>query len=364
MKTTELIATITLPKLPKIGCRTARKLIRHFGSATAVFEDINRTNAKPFASLAAIFKRPEVKQLWQAAEKEVALLEQKNISWVAHTDAAFPLALNQCPDAPLVLFGSGQPFPTTTRIISIVGTREPSADGKAFVRQLMATLAPYNPIIVSGFAYGIDIEAQLAALENNLITYGCLGHGILNCYPQKHKKYRMRIEENGGFLTEYWAHDPLRRGHFLQRNRIIAGLAQATIVVESKSKGGALTTAEYALGYERDLFAVPGRPNDHAAQGCLALIKSRKAECITSGEDVARILGWQKQTKIAPQRQLFVALNDKEKHVIKHMSTSPKHIDLIALEAALKVSELSSLLFQLEMKGVVMAQAGKQFKLT
>jgi DNA processing protein len=231
------------------------------------------------------------------------------------------------------------------------------------VRQLVESLASYQPIIVSGFAYGIDIAAQLAAVENNLITYGCLGHGILNCYPNKHLKHRKKIEAQGGFLTELWSHEQIQRAHFLQRNRIIAGLAQATIVVESKSKGGALTTAAYALGYERDVFAVPGRPNDTVAQGCLELIKTQKATCITSGEDVAKLLGWKKEKATAPQRQLFVILSDKEKQVVKHMSATPKHIDLIALDASLKISEISSLLFQLEMKGVVMAQAGKLFKL-
>jgi len=144
------------------------------------------------SSIAAVFKRPEAKLVWEAAEKEVARIEAHDISWMAHSDPDFPIALNRCPDAPLVLFGSGQPFPNTTRVINIVGTRQPSADGKAFVRQLLESLAPYQPIIVSGFAYGIDIAAQVAAVENNLIAYGCLGHGILNCYPNKHLKHRKK----------------------------------------------------------------------------------------------------------------------------------------------------------------------------
>ena len=179
----------------------------------------------------------------------------------------------------------------------------------------------------------------------------------------KHLKQRKKIDAQGGFLTELWSHEQIKRAHFLQRNRIIAGLGQATIVVESKSKGGALTTAAYALSYKRDVFAVPGMPNDNVAHGCLGLIKTQKATCITCGEDVAKLLGWKKEKATAPQRQLFVILSDKEKQVIKHISATPKHIDLIALDASLKISEISSLLFQLEMKGVVMAQAGKLFKL-
>lgn len=362
MEKTELIATLALPKMPKVGCITARKLIRHFGSAAAVFENIKHTNESPYQSISKVFKGPEKHQVVRAAEKEVALMEKCNINWISYLDTAFPTPLNLCADAPLVLFYSGQPFPPTTRVVSIVGTRQPSAQGKAFVKQLVAELAPYQPIIVSGFAYGIDIEAQLAALDNGLVTFGCFGHGILGCYPKQHTRYRKRIEETGGFLSEVWANEPFQRSHFLQRNRIIAGLAQATIIVESREKGGALTTAQYALSYQRDVFAAPGRPTDATASGCLELIKNRQAECITSGEDVARALGWKQQQNPAPQPKLFVELNEKEKWVLSHMSNAPKHIDLIALDATLRVSEVASVLFQLEMKGVVMAQAGKQFK--
>lgn len=362
MKKSELIATLALPRLSKIGCITSRKLIRHFGSATEVFERIPRTNEKKWKPLKKVFEQQETGRVLSAAEKEVALIEKQNIHWVAHSHPEFPSSLNQCMDAPLVLFYSGQAFPNTTRVISIVGTRQPSLHGREFVKKLVKELAPYEPVIVSGFAYGIDIEAQLAALENGLITYSCLGHGILGCYPKEHLKYRKKIEEKGGFFSEVWAKEPFQRAHFLQRNRIIAGLAQATVLVESRAKGGALTTAQYALGYQRDVFAVPGKPADITAQGCLNLIKNRKAECITTGEDVARILGWHQHQKVTAQPKLFIELNEKEKKVLEHMGQSPKHIDLIALDATLKVSEVASILFQLEIKGVVMAQAGKQFR--
>lgn len=295
MTHSELVATLALTRLPKIGCITARKLIRYFGSATAVFEEIHRTNNVSFQALIPVFKSSNVQPILDSAKKEVEVIETHNIRWVTHSDATFPASLNQCSDAPLVLFYSGKPFPITTRIVSVVGTRQPSSHGKAFIQKLVASLAPYQPIIVSGFAYGVDIEAQLAALEHGLSTYACLAHGILQCYPKQHNTYRKRIEESGGFLTEYWTKESFQRTHFLQRNRIIAGLAQATIVVESRQKGGALTTAQYALGYQRDVLAIPGRPTDLASGGCIKLIKNRQAECITNGEDVARILGWGKR---------------------------------------------------------------------
>jgi len=362
MKKTDLIATLALPKMPQIGCITARKLIRHFGNASAVFENVIHARESQFQAVANVFRRTEKHHIIANAEKEVALMEKRHINWIAYSDVNFPASLNQCGDAPLVLFYSGQSFPKTTRIVSIVGTRQASTHGRAFVSQLVEELSPYQPIIVSGFAYGIDIEAQLAALDNGLVTFGCFGHGILGCYPKQHAKYRKRIEETGGFLSEIWASEPFQRSHFLQRNRIIAGLAQATIIVESREKGGALTTAKYALNYQRDVFAMPGRPNDATANGCLELIKTRQAECITCGEDVARALGWKQQHKPTPQPTLFIELNKKEKWVLSHINSAPKHIDLIALDAKLRVSEIASILFQLEMKGVVMAQAGKQFK--
>lgn len=364
MTDAELVATLALTKLPKVGCITARKLIRYFGSAQAVFDKIHAT-ANPYSkTISNAFKQVAVDTALLAAEKEVARIQKHHINWIDFRQESYPSTLNQCSDAPLVLFYSGQPIPNTTRIISVVGTRQPSHQGRVFVRKLIEELAAFNPVIVSGFAYGIDIEAQLAARENNLITYGCLGHGILNCYPKEHIKYRSDIEQTGGFLSEFWSNEAFQRTHFLRRNRIIAGLAQATIVVESKNKGGALTTAYYALGYQREVFAVPGRPDDMAAQGCIDLIKTQQAACITSGIDVANALGWTEQTKPIYQPKLFVELNDKEKLVLAHMSEIPKHIDLIALEASIKVGEVASLLFQLEMKGAVVAQAGKQFKTT
>ena len=203
MKTSELMPPLYCPNFPS-GCRTARKLNRHFGSAEAFFQRIGRENTKSFNSVAAVFKSAHARQVWDAAKKEVARIKQHNISWVACSDTGIPISLNLCPDAPLVLFGSGQAFPNTTRVISIVGTRLPSPNGKAFVRQLVETLAPYQPIIVSGFAYGIDITAQLAAVENYLTTYGCLVHGVLNYCPREHQKQRKKIDQQGGFLNGVW----------------------------------------------------------------------------------------------------------------------------------------------------------------
>ena len=362
MPTSELAATLALPKLSRIGCITARKLIHHFGSAVDVFDRIQQADSAKWKTLKDVFKRPDTASILCAAEKECAYIQKHHVQWIDFRDEGFPASLNQCPDAPLVLFYSGQSFPDTTRIISIVGTREPSQQGRAFSRKLVAELAPYHPIIVSGYAYGIDIEAQLAAVEHKLSTYACFGHGILSCYPKQHKKYRKDIEQTGGFLSEYWHNDAFHKTSFLQRNRIIAGLAQATVVVESKAKGGALTTAHYALGYQRDVFAMPGRPEDKTTAGCLHLIKKRQAECLTSGVDIAKALGWIEQKTVPKQPELFVELSKQEKALLQHLDAKPKHIDLIALEAQIKVSELASMLFILEMKGVVLAQAGKMFK--
>ena len=214
MQTSELVATLALPKLSQIGCITARKLIHHFGSATAVFDKIQQSDNPKWKALKAVFKKPETVAVLHAAEKECDFIEKNQLQWIDFRDHAFPPALNQCPDTPLVLFYSGQPFPYTTRIISIVGTREPSQQGRAFTRKLVEELAPYHPIVVSGYAYGIDIEAQLAAVEHKLSTYACFGHGILGCYPRQHKKYRKDIEQTGGFLSEYCTAMSFTKHHF------------------------------------------------------------------------------------------------------------------------------------------------------
>ena len=237
--------------------------------------------------------------------------------------------------------------------------------GAAFIEEFITTIAPLNPIIVSGFAYGVDIAAQRAAVDNNLQTIGCLAHGLNQVYPKVHQKYASAVEKHGGFLTEFWSTSNPDRENFLKRNRIIAGMSEATIVVESAQKGGSLVTADIANGYNRDVFAVPGRSTDKYSQGCNNLIKQQKAHLLTSAADLIYILGWELTEKetATPQKQLFVELDETERSIYQYLQLNGKQLlDTVALECNLPIFKTSSSLLNMEMKGVIRPLPGKLFE--
>jgi DNA processing protein len=250
-------------------------------------------------------------------------------------------------------------------IISIVGTRKITSYGRDFCEKLIADLAGFNPIIVSGFAYGVDICAHRAALKNNLQTIGVLAHGFEETYPKAHKKYVSEINENGGFLTDFWHNDALIRENFLKRNRIVAGISEATIIIESAEKGGSLVTADIANSYSRDVFAVPGRSTDNFSKGCNDLIKRNKAAILTCATDLVEMLNWDIATKKTPtiQKQLFVEMTETEQLVYDYLVENGKELlDIISLNCKLPIHQTTTLLFNLEMKGVVKPLPGKLFE--
>jgi DNA processing protein len=231
----------------------------------------------------------------------------------------------------------------------------------------MEQLAPLDPVIVSGFAYGVDITAHKAAVKNGLQTIGCLAHGLNQIYPKTHQKYVKEVEHKGGFITEFWSSDAFDKTNFLKRNRIIAGISEATIVIESAEKGGSLVTAELANSYNRDVFAVPGRVNDSQSKGCNNLIKTQRAHLLTSAADLVYILNWKLEEKSPKpiQKQLFVSLNDDEKIVFNYIKDNPKaHLDAIAYDCQIPIFKATTLLLDLELKGLVYPLPGKIFELT
>ena len=225
-------------------------------------------------------------------------------------------------------------------------------------------MAPLNPVIVSGFAYGVDIVAHQAALENNLQTIGVVAHGLNQIYPKAHKKYVARIEENGGFITEFWSSSNPDKENFVRRNRIVAGISEATIVIESAEKGGSLITANMANEYNRDVFAVPGRTSDRYSQGCNNLIKTQKANLLTSAADLIYILNWDLETVAKPiQKQLFIALDDNEQKIYDFLQQTGKELlDTIALECDFPIFKISGILLNMELKGVIRPLPGKLFE--
>ena len=280
-------------------------------------------------------------------------------------DGSYPNYLKHCIDGPILLFQKGNIDLDGRKIISVVGTRNITSYGTAFCEKFIEDLAPLNPIIVSGFAYGVDICIQREAIKQGLQTIGCLAHGLNQIYPKVHAKYQAEVLKNGGFHTEFWSTSSPERENFLKRNRIIAGMSEATIVVESAEKGGSLVTADIANSYNRDVFAVPGRTTDKYSLGCNNLIKQQKAHVLTSAADLVYLLDWEigQKEKKSVQKQLFVDLDDTEQGIYTYLQHNGKQLlDRIALECQIPIFKASSTLLNMEMKGVIRPLPGKLFE--
>ena len=359
-----LIYVLALQNAPRIGDITAKKLIRHCGSAEAVFKEKKSALLKIDGVGSYTLEKLYDASLINIAENEIQFIKKHNIVCHYFLEKSYPEKLKHCIDGPLLLFQKGNIDLKNRRIISVVGTRNITTHGAAFCEKLINKLAPYNPIIVSGFAYGTDITAHKVAMKSNLQTIGCLAHGFDQVYPKVHKKYCSDIEKNGGFFTDFWSKAPFDRKNFLKRNRIIAGLSEATIVIESAAKGGSLVTADIANSYNREVFAVPGRSTDSQSIGCNNLIKFQKAHLLSVPEDVAYILNWQLESTHHPvQKKLFIELKDDENIVYNFLNEHGKEtLDIIALKCNYPTFKTVSILLNLELKGVVRPLPGKLFE--
>ena len=361
----QLIYTLALQHVPKIGATTAKKLIAHCGSAEAVFKEkksnILKIDGIGTLTIEGLFDRSH----FEEATNELRFIKDNDIGYSYFMDDQYPERLKHCIDSPILLFQSGNIKLENKYIISVVGARKITTSGIAFCNKLIEELAVYNPIIISGFAYGTDITAHKAALKHNLQTIGCLAHGLNQIYPKVHKKYMVDVEKNGGFFTDFWSTDAFDRKNFLKRNRIIAGLSEATIVIESAEKGGSLVTADIANSYNRDVFAVPGRTTDSQSVGCNNLIKANRAHLLSHPLDVPYLLNWDLETNEKPvvQKQLFVELEPDEKIIYNYLKENNKQLlDTIALHCELPTYKLASILLNMELKGVVRPLAGKLFE--
>ncbi|WP_439152119.1 DNA-processing protein DprA [Winogradskyella sp.] len=361
----QLIYALALQHVPKIGATTAKKLINHCGSAEAVLNEKKSTLLKidgiGTITIEGLFDKFHLEE----AERELQFVRDNNIFAHYFTDDTYPGKLKHCVDGPIVLFQSGNINLKDQPIISIVGARKITTNGIAFCEKLVETLAQFNPVIVSGFAYGTDITAQKAAVRHNLQTIGCLAHGLNQIYPKAHKKYVADIERHGGFYSDFWSTDTFDRNNFLKRNRIIAGLSEATIVIESAEKGGSLVTADIANSYDREVFAVPGRTTDSQSVGCNNLIKFQKAHLLSNPLDIPYLLNWQleKDEKPVVQKQLFVELEPDEKTIYNYLKEHDKELlDVIAFECGIPSYKLASILLNMELKGVIRPLPGKLFE--
>tara|TARA_R100001369_G_scaffold29172_1_gene52410 strand:- start:101586 stop:102686 length:1101 start_codon:yes stop_codon:yes gene_type:complete len=364
MTDSELLSTLALQSAPNLGDSTAKKLIRHFGSAEAIFkakkESMLKIDGIGKIKLQGLFDADRL----SLAEAELKFIQNNGIDYHYYQDRDYPEKLKHCNDGPILLFSKGNIDLKKKKILSIVGTRKITSAGAVFCEKLIEELAPLDPIIISGFAYGVDITAHKAAIKNNLQTIGCLAHGLNQLYPQSHSKYKASLEENGGFFTDFWSSDNFDRNNFLKRNRIIAGLSEATVVIESAVKGGSLVTADIANSYDREVFAVPGRPTDVQSTGCLNLIKSQNAHVLTSAADLIYILNWEVQTKTgAIQKQLFVELEVEEQLLYDFLQEAGKQqLDHIALNCKMPTYKAAGILLEMELKGAIRPLPGKLFE--
>lgn len=364
MKEEELFAALRLQKVKSIGPILAKKLLLAAGSAQSLFKEPLPCLSKVHGIGKQIIAHLKDESHLKSVEREIEFLLKSNINCYYFLDENYPVDLKHCTDAPLLLFSEGAINLSSDRIISIVGTRNMSNYGRDFCKQFIAELAPYNPVIISGFAYGVDICAHKEAMRNDLQTVAVLAHGLESIYPSSHKKYVHEMYQNGGVLTEFW-HDqrPLRE-HFLQRNRIVAGLSQATVIIESANKGGSLVTADIANSYHREVFALPGNVDRMFSEGCNRLIQQHKAHMLTCAEDIISMMQW----NIAPKPKVVqskpcVQLNTEEQSIYNMLLKGSKSLDDIARTGAIPGHNVAALLLQMELKGVVSHLPGKMFTL-
>jgi DNA processing protein len=362
----ELLYVLALQHLPKIGSINAKKLIGHCGTAEAVFKE-KKTSLLRIDGIGVLsIQGLDDKLHLEAAEEELRFISDHKIDTHYFRADTYPDRLKHCIDGPILLFSRGRLNLANKHLISIVGARKATTYGLSFCNDLVEALAPYNPVIISGFAYGIDICAQKAALQHNLQTVGCLAHGLNQIYPKVHERYVPEVEAHGGFYTDFWSTDEFDRTNFLKRNRIIAGISEATVVIESAAKGGSLVTADIANSYDREVFALPGRATDTQSEGCNNLIKHQKAHLLSHPLDIPYLLDWKLESEDPPtiQRSLFVELNEEEKAVFNFLKAQPKALlDTIAINCEIPTYKLAGILLNMELKGVLRPLPGKRFEL-
>ena len=366
----EQIYTLALTRIPGLGLMGAYNLVRTLGSASAIFQ--HRKELKELLPEVSdkLIKALDCPEAFHRAEEELKYAEKNQIQCITLNDAAYPSRLKECEDAPLALFYRGNAPLNALKVISMVGTRHATAYGEDLCQSFIRELKELRPdvLIVSGLAYGIDICAHRAALQHGFATIGVLAHGLDRIYPGAHRKTAIDMMDHGGLLTEFMSGTNPDRQNFVKRNRIVAGMSDATIVVESAIKGGALITAELAESYHRDCFAFPGRTTDIYSAGCNEIIRNNRASLLSSAEDFVNAMGWNltnNKTKDVIQRELFPELSEEEKKIVQVLHRNPDGIQIntLVVETNIPINRISAILFELEMKGVVRALAGGVYRL-
>lgn len=363
---TELKYALALTQIAGIGNMNARKLIKHFGGAQAVFESDVKSFVELGKGLVKLHKEIISFKDFDLIDRELDWIDKNEISFSVYGQKDYPKRLNHCPDGPVALFSKGNFNFNHSKTIAIVGTRNATVYGKNVIAELVEALVPHQVAIISGLAFGVDIAAHRAAIENKLPTVAVVAHGLDRIYPSEHRGTAKLMQSNGAVVTEFPSNTIPDRENFPKRNRIIAGLSDAVILIESKKKGGAIITADIANSYNRDVFAVPGRLGDDTSEGCNALIKNNRAALLQSVTDIEYIMGWEKQKKkqVPKQVEMFIDLSENEEQVIKLLKEKNQlSVDQICMELNLPSSKLVGSLLNLELAGLLQAMPGKIYRI-
>ena len=364
----DLLHQLALTLVPNIGDVHAKILVQHFGDAPSIF----KTKVSQLEKIEGIgtVRARSIKHFndFATAEKELQFIEKFKIKTFFLNDKDYPQRLLNCYDSSTLLFYKGIADLNVSKIVAIVGTRSNTDYGKLFTEKLVKDLSAQNILVVSGLAFGIDAFAHKAALKNNLKTVGIVGHGLDKIYPTEHTALaKDMIKDDGGILTEFFSGTKPDKHNFPLRNRLVAGISDATVVVETSIKGGSMITAKLADAYNRDVFAVPGRTTDKNSGGCNYLIKHNKAILLTDAEELIDVMGWadkKSKVKSKSQRDLFIEMTAEEKIIVQLLQEkNAVAIDEINLQSGLSSSSVAAAILNLEFQGVVQSMPGKMYKL-
>lgn len=361
----ELLSLIALSMTPHVGPVTAKELIKNIGSAKEVLVSSELKLMRVAGVGPSIAKEIKQNNLLGRAEQEIKFIEKHHIDVYAFYEEMYPSRLKKCTDAPVLLYSKGNAQLDVKHAIAMVGSRLATDYGRGICKEFIQEIKAYNPIIISGLAYGIDICAHKEALYAGLQTVAVVGHGLDRIYPDSHRNIAMDIIEQGALLTEFHSGVKPDRENFPARNRIIAGLSDAVVVVEAREQGGALITAEMANSYNRDVFAFPGRIHDLQSKGCINLIKNNIAQVLCNGRELIDALAWDEVTHPNIQRKMFINLTEEENSIVQFLirQNMHTHFDDLMNHFEWKNSKLATLLLQLELSGIIKSLPGKMYRL-
>jgi DNA processing protein len=368
MNLNELPYQIGLTLIEGIGDINAKSLLAYCGSAAEVFKQKEAQLLK-IPGIGTIWAKSIVnsKDVLKRAEQEIKFIEKYKITPLFFSDEEYPTRLKYCSDSPVLMYYKGKANLNAEKIVAVVGTRKPSDYGKEKTQEFVSELKDTGAIIISGLAYGVDVLAHKTALDSGLDTVGVVAHGLDRIYPQLHDKVAKRMLEQGGILTDFMSGTNPDAVNFPKRNRIVAGLCDALVVIESKRGGGSLITATIANSYNKDVFAFPGRAGDVLAEGCNGLIKQNRAVLVENAADLLYAMQWQdteKKSKPSKQIPLLINLSDDEKRIIDVFSKKTSlHIDEICQTTEFTISKISALLLQLEFSNIINSRPGKMYEM-